>query len=134
MSNEPNFALSRRSFLGNSGAGIGAMAFATLLDPSLLQAAETNRVAVPKWRGVVNPTHHKPKVKRIIYLCMAGGPSHLETLDYKPKLAAMHGKPMPQSYTKGQPIAQLQGRKLNCLAPQHKFKKFGKSGDRKSVV
>ena len=59
---------------------------------------------------------------------MAGGPSHLETFDYKPKLGEMHGKPMPQSYTKGQPIAQLQGKKLNCLGPQHPFKKFGKSG------
>jgi hypothetical protein len=59
---------------------------------------------------------------------MAGGPSHLETLDYKPKLAQMHGQPMPESYTKGQPIAQLQGAKLTCFAPQHPFKKFGKSG------
>ena len=40
---------------------------------------------------------------------MAGGPSHLETLDYKPKLAEMDGKPMPKSYTEGKPIAQLQG-------------------------
>src|SRR5262249_20447479 len=67
-------------------------------------------------------------VKRVIFLTMAGGPSHLETLDHKPKLAQMHGQPMPESYTKGQPIAQLQGAKLTCFAPQHPFKKFGKSG------
>jgi hypothetical protein len=59
---------------------------------------------------------------------MAGGPSHLETFDYKPKLAKMDGKPMPDSYTKGQPIAQLQGKKLKCLGPQTKFKKYGQSG------
>ena len=59
---------------------------------------------------------------------MAGGPSHLETFDYKPKLAEMHGKPMPESFTKGQPIAQLQGQQLNCFGPQYGFKKFGKSG------
>jgi hypothetical protein len=59
---------------------------------------------------------------------MAGGPSHLETFDHKPKLAEMHGKPMPESFTRGQPIAQLQGQKLNCFGPQHPFKKFGKSG------
>ena len=59
---------------------------------------------------------------------MAGGPSHLETLDYKPKLAELSGKPMPESFTKGQPIAQLQGQQLKCLAPQHAFKKFGQSG------
>ena len=58
---------------------------------------------------------------------MAGGPSHLETFDHKPKLAEMNGQPMPESFTKGQPIAQLQGQKLNCFAPQHPFKKFGKS-------
>src|SRR5207248_9085925 len=62
------------------------------------------------------------------HLCMAGGTSHLETLDYKPKLAEMSGKPMPESFTKGQPIAQLQGQSLKCLAPQWTFKKFGKSG------
>ena len=56
-----------------------------------------------------------PKAKRIIYLYMAGGPSHLETFDYKPKLAEMHGQPMPESFTKGQPIAQLQGQKLDLL-------------------
>ena len=59
---------------------------------------------------------------------MAGGPSHLETFDYKPKLAEMNGQPMPESFTKGQPIAQLQGAKLTCFAPQHPFKKCGKSG------
>src|ERR1700737_755741 len=79
-------------------------------------------------RGVVRPLHHPAKAKRVIYLYMAGGPSHLETFDYKPKLAEMNGKPMPESFTKGQPIAQLQGAKLNCFAPQHEFKKCGKSG------
>ena len=59
---------------------------------------------------------------------MAGGPSHLETFDHKPKLAAMDGQPMPESITKGQQIAQLQGQKLICFGPQTQFKKFGKSG------
>src|SRR5205809_7836312 len=40
----------------------------------------------------------------------------------------MSGKPMPDSFTKGQPIAQLQGQTLRCLAPQYEFKKFGKTG------
>jgi hypothetical protein len=46
----------------------------------------------------------------------------------------MHGKPMPESFTKGQPIAQLQGAKLNCFGPQHAFKKCGKSGQEISAV
>ncbi len=57
---------------------------------------------------------------------MAGGPSHLETFDPKPKLAEMHGQPMPESFTKGQQLAQLQGQKLLCFGPQHPFEKFGK--------
>ncbi len=68
------------------------------------------------------------RARRVIFLCMAGGPSHLETLDYKPKLAEMHGQPMPDSFTAGQPIAQLQGQELKCFGPQHPFRKFGNSG------
>jgi hypothetical protein len=59
---------------------------------------------------------------------MAGGPSHLETLDYKPRLTQLHGQPMPESYTRGQPIAQLQGQRLTCYAPQHPFRRFGRCG------
>jgi hypothetical protein len=125
--------LSRRSFLGRSGAGMGALALASLLDPNLLRAADGPAHAEPG-KGVVNPLHFPRKAKRVIYLYMAGGPSHLETFDYKPKLAEMHGKPMPESFTKGQPIAQLQGQKLNCFAPQHAFKKCGQSGQEISEI
>jgi hypothetical protein len=56
----------------------------------------------------------------------------LETFDYKPTLAKMHGKPMPESITKGQPIAQLQGKELKCLGPQWDFQKHGQSGQEMS--
>lgn len=114
--------VNRRSFLGRSAAGIGTFALAELLKPGLFADGK-----IEKWSGAITP-HHKPKVKRVIYLYMAGGPSHLETLDPKPELAKRHGQPMPESVTKGQPIAQLQGAKLSCFAPQHEFKKCGKSG------
>jgi hypothetical protein len=58
---------------------------------------------------------------------MAGGPSHLETFDPKPKLGEMNGKPMPESFTKGQQLAQLQGQPLMCFGPQHPFAKYGKN-------
>src|SRR6266446_7030881 len=116
---------SRRSFLAGGACGIGSIALAGLLNPSLARAAEPGGGT---WMGAINPRHFAPKAKRVIYLYMAGGPSHLETLDYKPKLAELHGKPMPESYTKGQPIAQLQGQRLTCFAPQHAFTKCGKSG------
>ena len=124
----PN-SISRRIFFRRSACALGPMALASLLNRNRAAAATTSRYA-----GVVQPLHHAPKAKRVIFLSMAGGPSHLETFDYKPKLAAMNGKPMPESFTKGQPIAQLQGRALTCLAPQQPFQKCGKSGQEISTI
>jgi Protein of unknown function (DUF1501) len=118
----------RRSFLGHSMAGIGTFALANVLSPQLFAESK-----VEKWPGAIKP-HHKARVKRVIWLCMAGGPSHLETFDPKPKLTEMNGKPMPESFTKGQPIAQLQGQALKCLGPTHEFKKCGKSGTEISTI
>ena len=115
---------SRRTFLGKSSVGVGAVALASLMNPNL-SAAKGPSTSAPGVKGFPDIA---PKAKRVIFLCMAGGPSHLETFDYKPKLAQLDGKPMPDSYTKGQPIAQLQNQKLKCLGPQTKFKKHGKSG------
>jgi hypothetical protein len=123
----------RRAFLGQAATGLGSVALASLLNPRLL-AGPVSRATVDRWPGILKPTHFAPRVKRVIYLYMAGGPSHLETWDYKPKLAQMSGKPMPESFTKGQPIAQLQGARLTCLAPQHKFHKYGRSGQEFSAI
>ncbi len=109
--------LHRRAFLGQTSQGLGAVALASLLQPA--SAAPTP--------GVLKSLPLPQKAKRVIWLTMAGGPSHLETFDPKPKLAEMDGKPMPESFTKGQQLAQLQGKPLNCFGPQHKFAKFGKN-------
>jgi hypothetical protein len=123
---ELRLQLTRRAFLSRAGTGLGAVALASLLDPGLLRGEE--KAKVDRWPGVVQPRHVVARAKRVIILGMAGGPSHLETFDHKPGLAKLNGKPMPESYTKGQPIAQLQGQALKCLGPQHPFKKYGKSG------
>ena len=115
----------RRTFLGRTAQGIGGLALASLLNPALLAAAATRK---DKWTGAALPLDYPQKAKRVIWLSMAGGPSHLEMFDYKPKLAQMHGEPMPQSFTDGKQIAQLQGQKLICFGPQHGFKKFGRNG------
>ena len=115
--------LNRRTFLGHGAAGLGLVALNSLLNPRLI--ADTQNA---QSKGVVNPLDFAPKAKRVIYLYQAGGPSHLETFDYKPKLAEMTGRPMPESLTKGQQIAQLQGKQLICLGTTHGFKRFGKSG------
>ncbi len=120
-------SINRRAFLHTSGVSVGSVALAALLNPQLAQAAK-NEGSEERWPGVINPPHLVPKAKRVIHLYMAGGPSHLESLDHKPKLAELHGQPMPDSLTKGQSIAQLQGKELTCFAPQHAFKKYGQSG------
>src|SRR5258706_15169451 len=123
--------LTRRALLKNSAYGIGAAALTSLLNQSvgLASASGISAPSAGLYPGIINPRHFAPRAKRVIHLCMAGGPSHLETFDYKPKLADMTGQPMPQPFTKGQPIAQLQGNaQLKCLGPQWAFKKFGKSG------
>ena len=112
--------ITRRTFLARGGMGLGSVALATLLSPAAL--------AQKRWAGIVRPTHLVPRAKRVIYLCMAGGPSHLESFDYKPELARRDGELMPASFTKGQPIAQLQGQPLRILGPRFPFAKHGQSG------
>jgi hypothetical protein len=101
---------------------MGLLGLNSLLSPRLFASSQGDS------RGVVNPLHFPAKAKRVIYLYQAGGPSHLETFDYKPKLQSMDGQGMPESFTKGQQIAQLQGKELKCFGPQYGFKTFGKSG------
>jgi hypothetical protein len=121
----------RRQFLGQTARGIGSMALASLLSDG--QAFADPKVERP-WRGVVDPTHFAPKAKRVIYLYMSGGPSHLETFDYKPELERLDGSPMPESFTKGEEIAQLQGEELKCMRPLFSFAKHGQSGQEISSV
>ncbi len=105
------------------------IALNSLLTPKMFAADAAQKSSAMASHGVVNPLHHPAKAKRVIFLYQAGGPSHLETFDYKPKLVALNGKPMPDSLTKGQQIAQLQGKALICFAPQHTFERFGKNGE-----
>src|SRR5258705_322067 len=117
--------LSRRTFLGRGAAGLGVIALNALVGTRLSAAMQG---ATRQSKGAVNPLDVEPKAKRVIFLYQAGGPSHLETFDDKPKLAEMSGKPMPESLTRGQQIAQLQGQRLTCFGPTHGFRQFGDSG------
>ena len=109
---------SRRTFLQHTGFGIGGAALGGLL--------ARDGLAVPGAHPGL--PHHPPRAKRVIFLCMAGGPSHLETFDYKPELDRLNGQPMPESFTKGQPIAQLQGQTLKVQGHMTKFQRCGGSG------
>ena len=107
-------SINRRTFLGRAAYGLGAMALGSLLNP-LARAA------------IVRPTHFPLRARRVIHLCMAGGPSHLESFDYKPELKRLHDKPFPDSFTKGQQLAQLQNTELKARGPFTQFHKKGQS-------
>jgi hypothetical protein len=104
--------MTRRHFFGQTGFGIGSLALGGLLDESLFAA---------------NALHHPAKAKRIIFLFMAGGPSHLDMFDYKPALTKYDGQPVPQEYIKGERFAFIKGTP-RLLGTPHEFKKHGKCG------
>ena len=75
------------------------------------------------------PSHFAPRAKNIIYLFMAGGPSQLELLDYKPRLIELNGQPVPESLIAGKRFAFMDsshGTKL--LGTRRKFARHGQSG------
>lgn len=112
-------AANRRLFLRRSALGLGGVALSSLL-------ARDARAG----GGVLAAPHHPPKAKRIISLFMAGGPSHLETFDYKPKLNEDHGKELPDSVRQGQRLTGMSGNQssLPIAGSAFKFARHGKSG------
>ena len=113
----------RRKFLTSATGSVGSFALATMLGNQI-----TATGAVHRRPSSAPVPHFQPRAKRVIHLCMAGGPSQFETLDFKPELAKRNGQAMPESLTKGQPIAQLQGKALRIMRPHFQFKKSGASG------
>src|SRR5437667_2602576 len=130
---EFELSINRRTFLGRAAYGLGGLALASLLDPKLLRATGASSASA-RWRGTVNPAHFPMKARRVIHLCMAGGPSHLESFDFKPKLKELHGQPFPDSFTQGQQLAQLQNTKLIARGPFCEFKKWGQAGQEISAL
>ena len=131
-------AMTRRHFFSRSARGLGTLALASLLNPNLFAAGKkalTTTAGKPfPSHGTINPLHFAPRAKRVIYLFQSGAPSQLDLYDHKPKLIDLNGQPMPESYTKGQRIAQLQGQKLTCVGTKFKFSRHGKSGNELSEL
>src|SRR5882724_2426761 len=119
--------INRRTFLGRAAYGLGGIALAALLNPKLIDSSRAAGVE-ERWKGIINPPDFPVRAKRVIHLCMAGGPSHLETFDYKPELKRIHGQPFPESFTKGQQLAQLQNTELKARGPFVDFNKYGQCG------
>ena len=100
----PLAGLSRRELLNRFGMGLGGIAVANLINPAALIASGSDG----QDRGVLNGQFHvPPKAKRIIYLFMAGGPSQMETFDYKPILRARNGEQLPDSVRQGQRLTGM---------------------------
>jgi len=106
--------LSRRALLRQASCGIGLIGLQSLFADS---AQATNPLA-PRL------PHFTPRAKRIIFLFMHGGPSHLDTFDPKPRLAADHGKPIP--FKRGLTFGEDSVRGL--MKPLWDFKQYGQSG------
>ena len=125
---EHRLSLTRRQFFGATGLRLGGAALALL-------AAKSARAAAPQLAERVHPPlpgfpHHAPKAKAVIYLHMNGGPSQLDTFDYKPKLVDQFDKDLPDSVRKGQRITTMTSGQLRFpVAPSmFKFKQHGKCG------
>ena len=124
----------RREFLVRSAQGIGTAALASLLGANRLTAA-AGAPARAAWPGLINPLHYVPRARRIIYLYQAGGPSHVDLFDYKPRLDEMHGQSMPESLTRGQQMTTMtSGQRLTILKGQYPFSRFGESGQHLSTL
>ena len=119
--------LTRREFLGQTSFGLGAAALATLLEPNL-HADNARPSSADGLPGGI--PHLAPKAKRVIYLFQNGGPSHVELFDGKTTLAAMHGRPVPDSYVSGKRFSTMTGKPAGklLLAPVEPFQQRGQSG------
>ena len=120
--------MTRRQLLSTGSRFLGATALTSLLGQDQAFAADTIPGNEPQ--GLPELPHFAPKAKRVIYLFMAGGPSHIDTFDFKPELRKIHGKELPDSIRQGQRLSTMtSGQKsFPCVAPMFKFSRHGKHG------
>ncbi len=122
--------VTRRHFFQDCGVGIGKIALASLLTRTATASAapETQNTTPPLINPLApKPGHHPPRAKNVIFLFMAGGPSHCDLFDYKPALAKHHGESPPEHLVKELRLAFAQ-QNAKLMAPQYAFKKCGQSG------
>ena len=117
-----NRTLSRRDLLRVSSTGFGGLALAAMLQEEQLRAAATGPSNGVSPLALKAP-HFAPKAKRVIFLFMHGGPSQVDTFDYKPMLQRDHGKPLPFARPK-----VVSGATFNLLKSPWEFKQHGQSG------
>ena len=134
--------LTRRQLFGRTAGGIGTAALASLLNPAILRGqsaagspasgtgSPASGIGLPGHEAALRALHFAPRAKRVIYLVMSGGPSHIDLFDYKPGLRDLHGKELPDSIRQGQRLTGMtSGQKaFPCVAPMFDFQRHGQSG------
>ena len=118
-----NRTLSRRDLLRVSSTGFGGLALAAMLQEEQLRAAAATGPSNGVSPLALKAPHFAPKAKRVIFLFMHGGPSQVDTFDYKPMLQRDHGKPLPFARPK-----VVSGATFNLLKSPWEFKQHGQSG------
>ncbi len=107
--------MTRRELLQRSGTGVGLLALAALMRDEVNAAGRTNALA-PK------PPHFEPRAKHVVHLFMNGGPSQVDTFNYRPELERYHGQPVPQGNLRTE---RLTG---GLMKSPFKFRQYGESG------
>ena len=118
---------SRRFFMSECGIGLGKIAAAGLLSNTLSDNANGDAFANDLNSLAPRAPHFRPTAKAVIYLFMAGAPSHLELFDHKPMLSKYEGQPLPPSVIGDQRYAFIQPNAA-VLGPQFEFARYGQSG------
>src|SRR5437762_13299932 len=120
MNRNLSMPISRRALLQNASCGFGLLGLMSMLaEESKLQCAtKVDNPLAPK------PPHFTPRAKRVIFLFMHGGPSHIDTFDPKPRLTQDNGKPLPFK----RPLTFAEGQVGGLLKSPWEFKRYGQSG------
>jgi hypothetical protein len=117
--NHPLRDRTRRHFFRDCGVGLGSVALGDLLSRELRAASDPMAPARP---------HFTPRAKNVIFMFMAGGPSQLELFDHKPKLAALHGQPAPESFFPKEKSFAFIKKGAKLLGGTRAFSRHGQSG------
>ena len=129
---DTKYLSTRRHFLSKTSLGIGAAALASIVNPlSALAGGASGRPRGDDGvEGVLRAPHFVPRAKRVIYLFQSGGPSQLETFDYKPLLREMNGEELPASVRGEQRLTGMTANQQSfpLAGSQFDFARHGKSG------
>lgn len=125
---EHHILRTRRNFLTSAASGVGVAALASLLRDDRLLGADTGPA-----RSAINPLqprapHFPGTAKNCILIFLAGGTSHLDLFDPKPKLRELDGQPIPESFTKGKRFSFLKLNQSVLMGSRFNFQKYGECG------